>query len=174
MPRIQRDVYPGAPGTFLPPFPKVTPTPPNPLGLPSVDHLVQQQQVPQTETVPSERPGFTSQLCCPQVVSPQEKLPTSLSLSILPCKTGSTNSICLAGCSEDKGDGVGAMLSSELATSAEGTAAATAPVILSRVCRAMAGCPHWSWNAQESNLGSTGHSLGPNRSLFLAACPRRF
>lgn len=73
--------------TFLPPFPKVTPIPPNPLGVPSLDHLVQ-QQVPQTETVQSERPGFKSQLCYPQAVSPREKLPTSLSLSILPCKTG--------------------------------------------------------------------------------------
>lgn len=67
-----------------------------------------------------------------------------------------------------------AMLSSELATSAEGMAAATAPRILSQVCRGMAGCPHWAWNAQESNMSSTGHSVGPNRPLFWAACQRRF
>lgn len=146
----------------------ISQSPPNTLCLPSLDHLVQ-QQVPQIGAVQSERPVFKCQLCYPQAVSPRKKLPTSMSLSILPCKTslqGSANSISLAGCGEDKGDGVGAMLSSELATSAQETAAAAASRILSQVCRGMAGCPHWAWNAQESNMGSTRHSM--------AACQRRF
>lgn len=63
-------------------------------------------------------------LCYPQTVSPQK--PISLSPATSPVKWGMLTASALQDCSEDKGDGTGAMLGSELATSAQGRAVATA------------------------------------------------
>lgn len=90
--RYGEDVYPRALGMSLPLFPKVTLIPPNLLGLPSLDHLVQ-HQVPQTGMVIKTYAQIPSLLPTNCVTSETHlSEPSNLSW-----KMGHANSICFAG-----------------------------------------------------------------------------
>lgn len=74
-------------------------------------------------------------------------------------------------CSEDRGHGMGALLSSELAIGAQGgTVATLLPRILSQVCRGTGWLPTLGVGCRGEQHGQHKQSEGPSRHSFSAAC----
>lgn len=112
-----------------------------------------------------------SHLCYPQTVSPQK--PISLSPATSPVKWGMLTASALQDCSEDKGDGTGAMLGSELATSAQGRAVATASQNPVQVCRGTGWLPTRGVEHRREQHRQHRTFGGPQQTLDVGSLPEQ-